>query len=60
MLGGGGIVVRRSASHRGRATARYEVASRAVQRLLQAHASVLGVVLNKRPQHIPEWLYKRI
>jgi capsular exopolysaccharide synthesis family protein len=39
---------------------RYEVASRAVQRLLQAHASVLGVVLNKRPQHIPEWLYKRI
>jgi Mrp family chromosome partitioning ATPase len=39
---------------------RYEVASRALAQLAQSGVKVLGAVLNKRPQHIPEWLYKRI
>lgn len=39
---------------------RCEVAERTVNRLSSARANVLGVVLNKRPEHIPNWLYKRL
>ena len=39
---------------------RCEVAERAMRRLENAQANVLGVVLNKRPEHIPAWLYKRL
>jgi tyrosine-protein kinase Etk/Wzc len=39
---------------------RCEAASIAVQRLAHARANVLGVILNKRQQHIPHWLYKRL
>ena len=39
---------------------RCEVASRAKRRLTDAHANLLGVVLNKKPQHIPDWLYQRL
>jgi hypothetical protein len=28
--------------------------------LLKAGANILGVVINDRPHHIPEWLYKRL
>jgi capsular exopolysaccharide synthesis family protein len=38
----------------------YEVVKRALVQLGQAKAKVLGVVLNKRMFHIPEWLYRRI
>ncbi len=39
---------------------RFESAQRASRSLQQAQANVLGVILNKRPQHIPEWLYERL
>jgi Mrp family chromosome partitioning ATPase len=35
-------------------------ASRAKQRLIDARASVLGVILNKNPQHLPNWLASRM
>jgi uncharacterized protein involved in exopolysaccharide biosynthesis/Mrp family chromosome partitioning ATPase len=39
---------------------RWEVASRAKEDLLQANSKLLGVILNKRKMHIPEWLYKTL
>ncbi len=39
---------------------RSEAAQRAKQYLQQAQANLLGAVLNKRPQHIPDWLYARL
>lgn len=39
---------------------RWEVVSRAKEDLLLANSKLLGVILNKRKMHIPEWLYKRL
>lgn len=39
---------------------RRQVAMRAKQELQDAGARILGVVLNKRKYHIPNWLYKRM
>jgi capsular exopolysaccharide synthesis family protein len=39
---------------------RRQVALRARKELVDAGARILGVVLNKRKYHIPEWLYKRL
>jgi len=39
---------------------RKQVAQRVKQRLEQGNAKLLGVVLNKRKNHIPEWLYRRL
>jgi Mrp family chromosome partitioning ATPase len=39
---------------------RTETAIRAKQRLIDARASVLGVILNKHPQHMPGWLEARV
>jgi len=39
---------------------RWEVASRAKEDLLQANSKILGVILNRRQFHIPEWLYKTL
>ena len=39
---------------------RRHVALRAKKELEDAGARILGVVLNKRKYHIPEWLYKRL
>jgi capsular exopolysaccharide synthesis family protein len=36
------------------------VALRTKQQLLDTNANLLGVVLNKRQQHIPGWLYRRL
>lgn len=39
---------------------RREVATRVKERLIQAEAEILGVVLNKRKYYIPKWLYKTL
>jgi capsular exopolysaccharide synthesis family protein len=39
---------------------RWEVVQQAKEVLEKAHANVLGVVLNKRQFHIPEWLYRTL
>jgi capsular exopolysaccharide synthesis family protein len=39
---------------------RWEVASKAKDDLLQSNSKLLGVILNKRQFHIPEWLYKTL
>lgn len=39
---------------------RWEVAQRTTKRLRQAGANLLGVAFNKRHQHIPDWLYRRM
>ena len=39
---------------------RSQVAERTQERLLQANAQILGVVLNKRKFHIPRWIYKTL
>ena len=39
---------------------RRQVAQRVQRRLEQANVRLLGVVLNKRPNHVPEWLYRRL
>lgn len=39
---------------------RCEVAQRTLENLQRAGANVVGTVLNKRPQHIPEWLYQKL
>ncbi len=39
---------------------RYDKVRKALVQLEQAKANVLGVVLNKRMFHIPEWLYRRL
>jgi protein-tyrosine kinase len=36
------------------------VALRAKENLLDANANILGVVLNKRRQHVPSWLYRLV
>jgi capsular exopolysaccharide synthesis family protein len=41
-------------------TTRAEVAQKAKQRMQASNARILGVVLNKRQFHIPDWLYKRL
>jgi Mrp family chromosome partitioning ATPase len=39
---------------------REQVAVRAKKELEEAGGKVLGVVLNKRKFHIPEWIYRRL
>ncbi len=39
---------------------RWEVARRATEELQRANARLLGAVLNKRRQHVPEWLYRTL
>jgi protein-tyrosine kinase len=39
---------------------RRQVAMRAKQELEDAGARILGVVLNKRKYHIPDWIYRRL
>lgn len=39
---------------------RCEAALRAQSRLMHAQAHLLGVILNKRREYIPHWLYKRL
>jgi len=39
---------------------RFQVAQRAKERLLEAKANLLGVVLNKRRFPVPGWLYRRL
>lgn len=39
---------------------RREVANKAREALVQADANIIGVILNKRRFHIPEWLYKTL
>lgn len=38
----------------------WQVVEKAKEQLIQAKARVIGVVLNKRFYHIPEWLYQRL
>jgi len=39
---------------------RTQVARRAKDLLVQADANLLGVVYNKRQNHVPDWLYRRL
>ena len=39
---------------------RWEVVDRTREQLVRSNANVLGVVLNKRRMHIPEWLYRTL
>jgi len=39
---------------------RWEVAENARKSIKSGNGNVLGVVLNKRRYHIPNWLYKRL
>lgn len=39
---------------------RREVANKAREALLQADSNLIGIILNKRQFHIPEWLYKTL
>lgn len=39
---------------------RWEVARRAKERLQQAQGNILGVILNKRKFHVPDWAYNRM
>jgi len=39
---------------------RWEAVNRAKEQLVNSNANVLGVVLNKRRFHIPEWLYRTL
>jgi Mrp family chromosome partitioning ATPase len=39
---------------------RKQVALRAKEDLEQAGGNLLGVVMNKRKYHIPDWIYKRL
>ena len=41
-------------------TVRREVAQRVKERLINANANVIGVVLNRAKHYIPDWLYKRL
>jgi capsular exopolysaccharide synthesis family protein len=38
----------------------WQVAQSAKERLFETKAKILGVVLNKRVYHIPDWLYRRL
>lgn len=39
---------------------RWEVVDRVREQLVKSNANLLGVVLNKRKMHIPEWLYRTL
>jgi Mrp family chromosome partitioning ATPase len=39
---------------------RWEVAQRAKRRLEDDGGKILGVILNRRTMHIPEWLYRML
>ncbi len=39
---------------------RWEAAQRMKDRLIQAQANILGVILNKRKYHVPDWVYNRM
>lgn len=39
---------------------RNKAVARAKKQLLQSGAEVVGVVLNKRREHLPDWLYRRV
>ena len=39
---------------------RWQVIRRAQDMLEEAHANVVGAILNKRTMYIPEWLYRRL
>ena len=39
---------------------RWEVAQRTKEQLIESNANVLGVVINKRQFHIPNWLYRTL
>lgn len=39
---------------------RWEVAESSRQRIISGNGKVLGVILNKRKYHVPQWLYKRL
>jgi capsular exopolysaccharide synthesis family protein len=39
---------------------RNQVITRAKERLMGANANLLGVVFNKRQEHVPGWLYRRL
>ena len=39
---------------------RWEVARRAIEELGRANVNLLGAVLNKRRQHVPDWLYRTL
>lgn len=39
---------------------RWEVAESSRQRIIGGNGKVLGVILNKKKYHIPEWLYRRL
>jgi capsular exopolysaccharide synthesis family protein len=38
----------------------WQVAEKAKEKLIQAKVRVIGVVLNKRIYHIPDWLYRKL
>jgi Mrp family chromosome partitioning ATPase len=38
----------------------WEATRKAVHKLKRCQANLLGVVLNKRQYHIPDWIYKRL
>ena len=39
---------------------RWQIAQRTASHLTLTGVNVLGVVMNKRPDHIPRWLYKTL
>jgi Mrp family chromosome partitioning ATPase len=39
---------------------RWEVARRAIEQLTRDDVRLLGAVLNKRRQHVPDWLYRTL
>ena len=39
---------------------RWQVIRRAQELLEEAHANVIGAILNKRIMYIPEWVYRRL
>jgi Mrp family chromosome partitioning ATPase len=39
---------------------RWQVAQRTASLLTAAGVNLLGVVMNKRPNHIPRWLYETL
>jgi capsular exopolysaccharide synthesis family protein len=40
--------------------ARNQVVRRVKEQLLQSRSTILGVVFNKRKNHVPDWLYRRL
>ena len=39
---------------------RWQVAARGIELLEQAGSQVLGTVINKQQEYIPQWLYQRL